>query len=121
MLELKMVEEDGVKMVEGEPGAPFMTKAGDVDRVVEACFSDRAGAALLYADNLPPAFFDLSSRDAGAILQKLRNYHIRLAVVVPPGSVQFSSHFGEMVEEEKRGREFGVFKSREAAREWLAQ
>jgi hypothetical protein len=36
-------------------------------------------ADVLYSENLPPAFFDLSSGVAGAILQKLRNYKIRLA------------------------------------------
>lgn len=41
-----------------------------------------AGSALLYAPNLT-AKFDLSSREAGAILQKLRDYRIRLAVVCP--------------------------------------
>jgi len=45
--------------------------------------------ALLYSSNLPPAFFDLSSREAGTVLQKLRNYR------------------------------FGIFESREAALEWL--
>ena len=47
-------------------------------------------------ENLTPAFFDLSSGEAGAILQKLRNYGIRLAVVCPPGRVLMSSRFGEM-------------------------
>jgi len=61
----------------------------------------------------------LSSGEAGAILQKLRDYRIRLAVVCAPGSVRFSSRFGEMVAEESRGNYFRVFESREAAREWL--
>ena len=39
------------------------------------------------AENLNPAFFDLSSGDAGAVLQKLLNYDVRLAVVRAPGSV----------------------------------
>mgnify|MGYP000660045212 CR=1 FL=1 len=78
-------------------------------------------AALLYAENLPAAFFDLSSGQAGAILQKLRNYGIRLAVVCPPGHVRFSRRFGEMVSEERRGSLFGVFETRRAAREWLGR
>jgi hypothetical protein len=31
---------------------------------------------------MTPAFFDLSSGDAGVILQKLRNYRIRLTTAV---------------------------------------
>lgn len=119
--ELRLVEENGVKVVEGEPGEPFMAKVNDVDRVIEACFSDRVDAALLYAENLPEGFFDLSSGQAGAILQKLRNYHVRLAVVCAPGTVQQSSRFGEMVAEEQQGRDFGLFETRRAALEWLAR
>ena len=78
-----------------------------------------AGAALLYAENLTDAFFDLSSRQAGAILQKLRNYGVRLAVVCPAGTVQFSRRFGEVLAEERRGRFFGAFDTRREAVEWL--
>jgi hypothetical protein len=119
-LTLAVVEEDGVKAVEGPPDEAFMSGVGDAIRLIEACASERVGSALLYADNLPAAFFDLSSGQAGEILQKLRNYGIRLAVVCPPGRVRFSSRFGAMVAEEQRGRDFGVFETREAARGWLS-
>ncbi|WP_437752137.1 DUF4180 domain-containing protein [Sorangium sp. So ce1389] len=118
-MELTLVDEGGVQFVEGAPGQAFMSSVRDVDRVIEACFSDRVGCALLYAANLTPAFFDLSSGEAGAMLQKLINYEIRLAVVCPPGAVDFSSRFGEVVAEERRGRHFGVFEAREAAVEWI--
>ena len=118
-MELTLIDDNGVKLVEGQPGEAFMSNAQDVDRVIEACFSDGVAAALLYAANLTPAFFDLSSGEAGAILQKLRNYHIQLALVCPAGSVQFSSRFGEMVADERRGRQFELFETRDAAMEWL--
>jgi GrpB-like predicted nucleotidyltransferase (UPF0157 family) len=118
---LSLVEESGVHVVEGAPNEPLMTRVDDASRLIEACFSHRARLALLYASNLTERFFDLSSGDAGAILQKLRNYGVRLAVVCPPGSVQFSSRFGEMLAEEHRRRDFRVFETRAAAREWLSQ
>ncbi|WP_437826930.1 DUF4180 domain-containing protein [Sorangium sp. So ce1153] len=118
-MELKVVDEGGVQFVEGAPGQALMSSVRDVDRVLEACWSDRVECALLYAANLTPTFFDLSSGEAGAMLQKLRNYRIRLAVVCPPGGVGFSSRFGEMVAEERRGRDFGVFDTREAAVAWI--
>jgi hypothetical protein len=120
-MELRVVEERGVKVVEGLPNEPFMTTVEDAGRLVEACLSTGVEAALLHAANMTDAFFDLSSGHAGAILQKLRNYHVRLAVVCPPGSVRFSSRFGEMLAEERRGRSFGVFETRHAAREWLGR
>ncbi|WP_438014076.1 DUF4180 domain-containing protein [Sorangium sp. So ce315] len=120
-MELRVVDEGGVRFVEGAPDQGFMSSVRDVNRVIEACFSDQVSGALLYAANLTAAFFDLSSGEAGEILQKLRNYSIRLAVVCPPGGVRFSSRFGELVTEERRGAYFGVFEARDAAVAWLRQ
>lgn len=116
---LTVVDEGGVKVVEGLPDQDFMITVGDTNPVIEACLSEGVRSVLLYAQNLTHAFFDLSSGEAGAILQKLRNYGIRLAVVCAPGRVRFSSRFGEMVAEERRGPHFGVFETRAAARAWL--
>lgn len=96
-----------------------MSRVDDANRVLEACFSNRSDCALLYARNLTHGFFNLSTREAGAILQRFRNYGVRLAVVCPAGSVRFSSRFGEMVAEERLRRHSGLFESRQAAREWL--
>jgi hypothetical protein len=120
-MKLVAVKVDSISMLEGPPDGPFMAGTDDATRLVEACLSHRVGSVLLYAQNLPERFFDLSSGQAGAILQKLRNYHVRLAVVCRPGSVQFSSRFAEMVAEARRGRSFGVFETREAALEWLGR
>ncbi|WP_437669293.1 DUF4180 domain-containing protein [Sorangium sp. So ce131] len=120
-MELTGVDERGVKFVEGQPDQRLMSSVQDANRVIEACFSDRLDAALLYPANLTASFFDLSSGEAGEILQKLRNYRIRLAVVCPPGDAGFSSRFGEMLAEERRGKHFGVFETRVAAIEWLRQ
>ena len=120
-MELKTVEEDGRRVVEGVPGARFLSRAEDAGLVIEACLSNRALAALLYAENLPEEFFDLSSGQAGAILQKLQNYRIRLAIVCPAGSIELSSRFGDMVAEERRGRSFGMFETRCVAWEWLCR
>jgi len=78
-------------------------------------------SVLLYSENLTEYFFDLSSGEAGAILQKLRNYHIRLAVVVSPGSAEQSKRFREMVAEERQGDDFRIFDDREAAEAWLTR
>ncbi len=110
-----VTEEGGVRFVEGPPGRQLMRNVEDAGMVVEACFSSGVGSALLYAQNLTGAFFDLSSGEAGAILQKLRNYGIRLAVVCAPESVRFSSRFSEVMAEESRGDRFRLFDSRHAA------
>jgi len=120
-MQLSVAEEAGTRFVEGPPGLPLLRAIEDAVPLVEACFSNRASSALLYASNLTEKFFDLSSGEAGAILQKLRNYRIRLAVVCAPGSVKFSSRFGEMAAEESRTGYFQVFESAETARGWLSR
>jgi hypothetical protein len=119
--ELTVTEEAGVRFVEGPPGLGLMRSTEDAGLVVEACFSAGVGSALLYAQNLTGKFFDLSSGEAGAILQKLRNYRIRMAVVCAPGSVRFSTRFKEMTAEESGGDDFRVCESVRAAREWLSR
>src|ERR1035441_643410 len=91
-MDLKVAEEAGTRFMEGPPGQHIMRSIEDAGVVVEACFSNNVGAALLYAANLPEKFFDLSSGQAGAILQKLRNYRIRVAVVDRKSTRLNSSH-----------------------------
>ena len=71
-----------------------------------------------YPENLPARFFDLSSGEAGQILQRLRTYHVRIALVRSP-ALQLSSRFAELLEEEQRGPYFRLFDARAEAQEWL--
>jgi hypothetical protein len=86
---------------------------------VRGCLGNDVNGALLRAENLPANFFDLSSGEADAILQKLRNYRIRLAVVYSTQRVRFSSKFQKIAVEEARRGYFRLFESMEAARELL--
>ena len=119
---LTVVDEPGVKLVEGHSEAPLLSRPDDASRIIEACLSADTDAALLYPRNLTDCFFDLSSSGhAGEILQKLRNYRVRLAVVCAPGTVRFSTQFPDMLAEERRGRFFSVFETRAEAVQWLGR
>lgn len=106
-------------VLEGPPGQPLIARAQDAARLVEACFEHGAHMLLLHAENLPDRFFDLSSGEAGEVLQKLRNYRIRLAVVRSDARPQ-SRLFGELLADEGRGSYFRLLDTPEAARAWLA-
>jgi hypothetical protein len=108
-----------MKMLEREPGTRYLADADDVGRLLEDCFCAGARTALLHADNLPRKFFDLSSGQAGIILQKLRSYRVRLAVVAPKERVVTSHRFNEMAAEERRSGQFAMFETRDAAAAWL--
>jgi ribosomal-protein-alanine N-acetyltransferase len=116
---LRPVEEDGLLAIEGRPDQLILADDADLNSLIETCWSHGAHAILLYAANLTPGFFDLSSGEAGGILQKLQNYRLRLAVVCPPNSVRMSSRFHELLAETRQDRDFGLFASRADARAWL--
>lgn len=120
-MELHRITESELTAVEGPPGQPLLARVTDVTLLIEACWAQHVDAALLYAPNLTPHFFDLSSGEAGEILQKLQNYRLRLAVVCPPGTVTLSHHFQALLAEAQHGSAFGVFADRPAALAWLAQ
>jgi hypothetical protein len=101
-------------MFEAPRGEPLVRKPDDAARIVEGCWAAKSRAALLYPEHLTPRFFDLSSAEAGIVLDKLRRFRVRLAVVCPPGAVEFSSRFHEILCDD-----FQVFDAREAAVAWL--
>jgi hypothetical protein len=72
----------------------------------------------MYASNLPEAFFDLSSGQAGELLQKLQNYGMRVAIVDDAG-VPMSTRFGEMLAEARRLDILTVVGTRDDALVWI--
>jgi len=117
-MSLRLIEKEGTRFVETHPGHRFITAEADAVDLVGLCGEHESNLLLFYGDNLDPAFFDLSTGLAGAVLQKFATYQMRAALVLPP---DFPSRlrFDEMARELNRGRHFGVFSDRGAAKEWL--
>lgn len=115
-----LITKDNQTALEGTPGTSLLRSPDDVIDVIGACFENKTRSVLLYAENLTEHFFDLSSGEAGTILQKLRNYHIKLAVVISPGGMtRHTDRFREMAREESRGNDFHIFDDRASAEAWL--
>lgn len=91
-----------------EGPADFIARCVDLD----------AAAILVPHGVLPKDFFDLSSGVAGDVVQKLVNYGIRIAVVVPDLTAH-SARFQEFAREASKRRHFGFFPDRAAAVAWL--
>lgn len=117
-MEFTLHEAHGEGYIEGAPGAELLRRGSDVMTVLEACFEHPVYRVLLYHENLPPHFFDLSSGEAGEILQKLRTYHVRFALVCP-ASLHLSDNFKALLIDERRGPYFRLFDERASAEEWL--
>ena len=107
-----------MNFLELPPDSPLVVKPTDATPVLEACIAAHVRRVLLYPKNLTPNFFDLSSGEAGEILQKLRSWHLQIAVVCEPGAVRFSTRFNEISHEIRDF--FRIFQTPEEAREWLS-
>lgn len=118
-MQIQVVGEGTRTVVEGLPATPLLQRADDVVELIGTCFEQQARSVLLYPENLPARFFDLSSGEAGTILQKLRNYQMRLAVVEAPGTDPHSTAFQALMREEMRDNYFHIFADRDAALTWL--
>lgn len=100
-------------------GKRLLNSPDDVVDIIGACLENNVLSVLMYAENLTEGFFDLSSGEAGAILQKLRNYRIKLAIVAPGDEFPQSSMFRQMVVEESKGNDFRIFEDPGSAEAWL--
>lgn len=85
---------------------------------VAACFEQGTQALLIDRPALPSEFFDLRTGLTGELVQKLTQYGIRLACVVPDLSAQ-PERFQEFAREANRGSRARIFASRSGAVEWL--
>ena len=94
-------------------GAPL-----DPNQAVTACIESGADALLLDQEALTPEFFDLSSGVAGNLVQRLQNYGIRMAAVVP-STAAHSHAFQEFAMEANTGSRFRFFPTRADAMGWL--
>ncbi|MCC7360751.1 MAG: DUF4180 domain-containing protein [Anaerolineales bacterium] len=112
---------NGLTLVTGPAGQPLLRATKDAIEIVQACADYDTRRVVLYAENLTPHFFDLSSREAGEILGKLRQYGVRLAVVYDPAVTRLSTHFAALLVEENRQPYFRLFTDLAAAQAWLTQ
>jgi hypothetical protein len=87
--------------------------------LVVGCMEHGTEAVLVDQGALPAAFFDLSTGLAGEVVQKLANYRLHMAVVLPDPSIH-SPRFQEFAREANRSAQCRFFATREAAIDWLA-
>jgi len=104
--------------VEADPTQILIRSEQDAVDLVAICGEQGSHKLLLYAGNLIDDFFDLKTGLAGLVLQKLVNYHIQMAAVVPR-DLWRQGRFRELANESNRNRHFGIFESRDQAVAWL--
>lgn len=87
--------------------------------LVGACYERNLWSVLFDEGSLRPEFFDLSSGAAGDMVQKLVNYGIRVAAVVPDVTA-YSEAFRDFARESNRSGPVRFFSDRSSAAAWLS-
>lgn len=114
----RLVIRQDKKYIECLPGEQLLDSEREALDLVVACGENETDRLMVHADNLPEAFFRLSTGLAGAIFLKFNLYRIRFAAVLTPELVG-DGRFKELVWESNRGSEFRVFYDRQKAEDWL--
>jgi hypothetical protein len=116
-MRVEAIERNGVRIV---ACAENVTALGDALGLVAACAENRTDRLLIESMYLPPEFFELRTRFAGELLQKLQNYRIQVAAVFASDDGH-GDRFREFLLEARRSRSasFRVFAAREEAEAWL--
>jgi hypothetical protein len=84
-----------------------------LDLMVNISYND-CGRIIIYEENLHPDFFNLSTRLAGDILQKVSNYRLKLAIVFDQSKYK-SRSLRDFVYECNKGRQVFFVRDREEA------
>ena len=100
-----------------QPTAPGAIRSlADVFRAMQTRGSNHA--IVLEEKDFAPEFFDLRSGLAGELFQKLVNYGLRVAIVVPDPAVH-GERFKELAHEHRSHGVVRIVKSAAEARAWL--
>lgn len=120
-MNLGLVEKPPLRYLLGPQQQPVLQTISEINLLLEHCFGEDCLKLALYAENLTPGFFDLSTREAGEILQKLRQYQVRLAIMVDLSQQAHSQYFAEMAGEENKQGHCYFCPTLAEAEAWLVQ
>jgi PadR family transcriptional regulator, regulatory protein AphA len=118
-MEINVVRIAETQYLAGTPGKKLIQSEADVNRILEACYENDTNRVLLYAENFSDNFFDLSSGEAGMILQKFSQYFVKAAAVLCLDEVPHTQKFEELALEVNRGNQFRIFTDVQQAEQWL--
>lgn len=71
----------GLRVLVCEPDGPPLARESDANTLLSAAWEKQAAMIALPVERIDPAFFRLSTRLAGEVMQKFVNYNMRFAVV----------------------------------------
>jgi hypothetical protein len=96
---------------------PLSTENDALD-IIALCWEHETNYVVIHNAALSESFFDLKTKAAGNIIQKLVNYGIKAAAIIQHETIQ-NERFKEMSLEINKGNHFRMYESKEEAENWL--
>lgn len=91
----------------------------DILELISLCGENETNQILIYESSFSANFFDLKTKLAGTLFQKLANYHLRGAGLISLKQLK-SERFKELIFECNQGNLFRFFEDKVIAEKWLA-
>lgn len=112
----------GRKVVIGDDSGPLLASEKDVNDWISAAWDAEANLVVVPASRLSEEFFLLSTRIAGAVIQKFVNYRAQLVIIGDISRwVASSNALRDFVYEANKGREVWFLPDLDALAERLQQ
>lgn len=114
----RVVEKDNKRYIEFASDEVAISKEQHALDLISVCMENGIELIIIYEEVLSEDFFNLKTGLAGAILQKLMNYHVKAALVIK-NEEKIAGRFREMVIEANKGNDFRVYQNLMEAESWL--
>ena len=105
------------RIIDASDSGLAIRSMSDISDAIGACYG--ADALILTESSLGEEFFDLRSGLAGELLQKLVNYRVRTAIVLPDPKAH-GDRFAELAHEHATHGMIRFVRTVEDARAWLS-
>jgi Domain of unknown function (DUF4180) len=101
---VRFLDHGDIRVLQLDSDGPLISTADDTSDLIGNAWSEGVSTIAIPVSRLDPEFFDLGSRKAGDITQKLVNYRLRLVVVGDVSGYEAASGaFRDYVWESNRG------------------
>lgn len=117
-LNYQIVETNNKKYVELFTAVSPLSTENDALELVALCGENDTNLLIINHQALAEDFFRLKTGTAGRILQKLINYQLKTAFIIPNELVE-KGKFRELAAEAENSRHFRIFENKEEAENWL--
>lgn len=114
----QIIEIDNKKYIELISSSQPLSTENDALDLVALCGEHNTNLMMIHYDALSEDFFNLKTKVAGNMLQKLVNYHIKAVTVIPREIIQ-KGRLREMALETNKGNHFRMYENKEEAEKWL--